>query len=1309
MVSEAGTPSGNQRLNEVLAAYLQAVDGGRSPDRRELLDQHPDLADALREFFANHDRMKQAAAPAPAAELPTLAPEPTTGAPSPLGTVRYFGDYELLEELARGGMGVVYRARQVSLNRTVALKMILAGQLASTADVQRFHTEAEAAGNLDHPNIVPIYEVGEHQGQHYFSMKLIDGGSLQATVSGQQSAVSKEGQRGGARLLAQVARAVHHAHQRGILHRDLKPGNILIDEHGQPHVTDFGLARRVEGDSHLTQSGAIVGTPSYMAPEQARSEKVLTTGVDIYSLGAILYELLTGRPPFRAVTPLDTLLQVLDREPEAPRALRPQSDRDLETICLKCLHKDPERRYESAAALADDLERWLRSEPITARPVGSAERLVKWVRRRPAAAALAAGSVLALAVLLAGGLYFNAQLQEQVERAEKEEAAALRQQKKAEANAAEEARQRRRADREAEAARNNQYIAYMNRMESDWEKDNLSRVFDTLDLYRKPPPGKDVRGWEWYYQDRLCHEELRTLRGHEDGVERVTFSPDGLRLASASNGRVKLCDARTGEVLRTLTWITGDRNAWCVGLTFTPDGLRLAVASSDGTVRRWDADSGQMLRTFKWHEHGLPGGIAGAAFNPDGTRLASTCGDQTVKVWDADTGQVLRTLTGHKSQVVRVAFSPDGRRLATSDAAGTMKLWDADTGKTLRTLTGHKGSASCMAFSPDGRRLASASGDYTVKLWDLDTGQEIRTLARLAQTVAFSPDGTQLALGGLDGMVRLWNADTGQILRTFRWHTDQVRSVAFSPDGTRLASASRDRTVKLWDAGTGQVVRSLKGTPFEIVQSVAFSPDGTRLVSTSSDGTVKLWDTATGQEALTLKGHPRTLERLQEESTLQSHARALESVAFSPDGARLVSASLRDGTIKLWDTHTGQVLRTVKLDRNLSCLAVSPNGTRLASASSDGMVKLWDPATGQGLRTLKAHTRKVLSVAFSHDGTRLASIGWDKVLTLWNVDTGRHIRTLNWQTYWVSVVLSPDGTQLAESAGDRKVRLWNADTGKELHTLRGHTFYVSSVAFSPDGTRLASAGTDGMVKLWDADTGQEVRTLRGETSYAGSLWSVAFSPDGMRLAVSCNDGTVKLWDARPLTPKVKAEVEAIALLDILFARPLPKSAVRAFLQKQPLLTEAARARALELLDHFHEETDPQKYHAAAWRILRHPHANVFMARNALAQMEAACAQAPKEDQYQRALGFAHYRLGKYQKNHYTQALALLTRWNEERPVTLAFLAMTQHQLGHKQEARATLARLRQVMQPSIPVTDEARALLREAQDLIEGKGATSKK
>jgi serine/threonine-protein kinase len=408
--TSANPGDSEERLNQVIAEYLEAVEAGRAPDRREFLARHADLADELRAFFADRDHFAQAAGQLGPPALPpdaaaTPAPPETTTAAAPLGSVRTFGDYELLGELGRGGMGVVYKARQVSLNRLVDLKMILAGQLASSADVQRFRTEAENAASLDHPNIVPIYEVGEHGGQHYFSMKWIDGSSL-----GQKVADLVPDPRAAARLLAAVGRAVHHAHQRGILHRDLKPANILLDAVGQPHVTDFGLAKRVAADKGLTQSGAIIGTPAYMAPEQATTQKSLSTAADVYSLGAVLYELLTGRPPFQAETPLDTIAQLVEREPQRPRSIEPRVPRDVETVCLKCLQKEPGKRSGSAEALAADLESWLRGESILARPSSTWERTAKWVRRRPAAALLIAVSVAGLLAVLFEGILYNARL-----------------------------------------------------------------------------------------------------------------------------------------------------------------------------------------------------------------------------------------------------------------------------------------------------------------------------------------------------------------------------------------------------------------------------------------------------------------------------------------------------------------------------------------------------------------------------------------------------------------------------------------------------------------------------------------------------------------------------------------------------------------------------------------------------------------------------------------------------------------------------------------------------------------------------------
>ncbi len=428
-VPDQPTESHADLFDAVIADYVKQVAAGAVPDRGALLARYADLADRLRRFFADHDRLG-----APIGALHQAKDSDRTlgredQADGPL-RVRYFGDYELLEEIARGGMGVVYKARQISLNRIVALKMILQGELATPRDVARFRIEAEAAASLDHPHIVPIYEVGECDGRQYYAMRLIDGRSLAAQPRGDLRAA--------AALLATVTRAVHYAHQRGLLHRDIKPANILLDAQGQPHLTDFGLAKRVQAEANLSLSGTIVGTPSYMAPEQAAPRRGqpgdgggLTTRADVYSLGAILFELLTGQPPFRADTPLDTLLLVVESEPQRPSSLNSQVDPDLETICLKCLQKEPGKRYASAEALADDLDRWLRGEPIVARPVGSLGRLLRWCRRNPTAAGLVATIAGALLAVTAMAIFIaiqannhahEAEIQAEAERAARQRA-----------------------------------------------------------------------------------------------------------------------------------------------------------------------------------------------------------------------------------------------------------------------------------------------------------------------------------------------------------------------------------------------------------------------------------------------------------------------------------------------------------------------------------------------------------------------------------------------------------------------------------------------------------------------------------------------------------------------------------------------------------------------------------------------------------------------------------------------------------------------------------------------------------------------
>ena len=400
---ESAADDRSRQIDAAIAIYLEAAEQGTPLDQEAFLAQHADIADDLRQFLADHSVFKRNAPLAPLSDEPTteLSNEPGRHRPANNGVIRdvlrYFGDYELTEEIARGGMGVVYKARQATLNRTVAVKMILAGQLASQAEVDRFYAEAQAAAALDHPNIVPIFEVGKHQEQHYFSMGYVAGESL-----AQRLAAGPFPPREAATIMREVALAVHYAHGQGVIHRDLKPANILFDSDGHPRVTDFGLAKHQSDASGLTVTGQVLGTPSYMPPEQiSGSNGQIGPAADVYSLGATLYALLTGRPPFQSASAVDTLKQVLDKDPVPLREFDAAVPRDLETITLKCLEKPPSHRYGSAKLLAEELDRYLTGRPILARPVRTTERAWRWCRRNPVIAAL---TTAVAAVLMVGTL-----------------------------------------------------------------------------------------------------------------------------------------------------------------------------------------------------------------------------------------------------------------------------------------------------------------------------------------------------------------------------------------------------------------------------------------------------------------------------------------------------------------------------------------------------------------------------------------------------------------------------------------------------------------------------------------------------------------------------------------------------------------------------------------------------------------------------------------------------------------------------------------------------------------------------------------
>jgi WD40 repeat protein/serine/threonine protein kinase len=1089
--------------------------------------------------------------------------------------------YEVLELLGRGGMGVVYKARQLSLKRLVALKMTLAGAHTRPEERQRFKAEAEAVASLQHPHIVQIYEVGEQAGSPFFALEYVAGGSLNRRLSG-----NPQPSRAAAQLVAVLAHAMHFAHTNGIVHRDLKPSNILLSGEWRvvsgecelaedrptlpesshpsplathdsplatltPKITDFGLAKQFAEGVELTQSGTIVGTPSYMAPEQARGKsREIGPAADVYALGAILYEMLTGRPPFKAETSWDTLQQVLHEEPVTPSRLQSKVPRDLETICLKCLEKDAGRRYASALALAADLERYLANQPIAARPIGRVGRLSRWGRRHPGVATLSAALVLFLLAGIAGAVvaFLN------IDAARSDADANARQ---AQLNAAE--------------SQKRLVRLYVENGMDLLDKGDLTGSLHWFAEALRRDQGEPER--ELDHRTRLAAvlrqcPKLAQVWFHDGPTTYAGFSSDGSRVITSSmDGMARVWDARSGAALSPELRHPPKVNE----ARFSPDGSLVVTAGGDGYARVWDVATGESRGVLRHDKE-----VWSAYFGTDGRSVITASFDGTAHVWEPATGNDLR-LT-HRHEVWQAALAPDGRLLATI-CADAVHLWELPGGREKPFVLRHGAAVYGIDFSPDGAWLVSAGGDETARIWEVASGRELRALHQEGElTLArFDRAGRRLVTAGGE-RARVWNAVTGQPVTPFMHHDFRVWDAAFSDDGRRLVTVngnlalvwdpetgqlaapplkhgglvntgsfspdsryvvtSGGQTAQIWDLGVAQPLAMRLPCPAPVVD-ICLSADGKRIASACGDGSVQVWDAEAGRP---VKSPPRQLQGLtqilfspdsrclllvcQKEAQLwnletgsavaapRCHDEAIRRALFRPDGQRFVTCS-EDGTARLWDTATCQGIGAVmKHGSSVGQAAFSPDSRLLLTASSDRYARLWDAETGQPKGAPLEQKAAVWCVAFGPDDQLFSLAGSEGLAQIGELSSGQLISTpLRHNGPITRIVFSTAGKLLATASSDHTARIWQAATGQPLTPPLEHGKGVTYVAFSSDDRCLLTASDDGTVRLWDTRTGQP---LHPPLRHTGPVKKALFSADGRRV-LTMNGSTVFVWDL-DLTP-----------------------------------------------------------------------------------------------------------------------------------------------------------------------------------------------
>jgi eukaryotic-like serine/threonine-protein kinase len=1126
-------PETDARLVQALDEYLVALEQGRAPPREQFLARHPELADDLRECLASLEFIRQAAVTPPTVTAAPPPAEPRSGV---------LGDFRMIREVGRGGMGVVYEAEQISLGRRVALKVLPLATALDPRHKQRFRNEAAAAAQLHHGHIVPVYAVGEERGVHFYAMQFIAGQNLAAVIrrlrveTGLEapdlpladdppdpqtssvgeptptpadttpavSATPHPSNPGPAwyRTVAgygvQAAEALEHAHQWGVVHRDIKPANLLLDAGGHLWVADFGLAQ-IQGDLSLTATGDVVGTLRYMSPEQALGGPGVDPRADIYSLGVTLYELLTLHPAFPGQDRQELLRQIVTADPLTPRRLNRALPVELETVVLKATAKQRDERYATAQELADDLRRFLDDLPIHARRPSLFQRVRRWARRnRVLVGAAAVCLVLAALFALVQGVREYQQTRRSLEyetqlAGERAQAlVAVRDEK----------------EETQKALKLEQQASYYQRIllaQREWQLGRPTRADRYLDECLP-----ELRRWEWHYLKQLCQSDVVRLHGPASYVSPLAFSPDGTRLATDGallnpfRHVVTVWDADAGQQLFTLPGLADMAH----GLAFAAEGNELIVASNK-EVKRWDLTQRREIAGFLLQPRDSD---AVAVRVIDDRQLGLRSRRGMVELWDLRAGKRLDAVAGPTTaQLNVVAWSPDGRRYAMVTEKDEVRLWDLAAGKEIARLRGHGGSVNNLAFSPDGQRLASAGNDTTVRIWDAATGEPVRTFRGHAQPVRrvlFNPDGIRLASYSHAPEIKVWDGTTGEELRSFREGVQGASTLAFSPDGARLAVTTRgDSEVALFDVTPRSAEREVS-VGNGVAPVLVCSPNGERFAVSFWKSSVTVGEMASGAELFTLE-HEVTFGAWQ-----VAFSQDNQSLAVLLVGQKSKGPEAREFRLVLWDLATRQPRFSVLLPNFWATqLLFTPDGKELyIGGVENGAVRVFDTATGQQLRQFGGPTYLRLG-ATAPSGQLFASDSVKKGqndVRIWDAG-GQTVTELRGHTDLVhGVAFSPRGDLLASASKDGTVKLWQLATGTEARTLVGHIQDVRSVAFSPDGGRVASAAQDGTVKLWDTDTGQELLTLAGQTA---PIQKVLFSTDGNRLLAAGSGGRILVWDA----------------------------------------------------------------------------------------------------------------------------------------------------------------------------------------------------